>query len=148
MNESEVVSSGYKELFGESDFQIELLPQSGSDRKYFRIYEGKKSIIGVYNANFEENKAFIGFSRHFISKGFSVPAVLGYIPEKFVYFLQDLGDTNLFTWLLKHPDAGFDEDTEALYRKILDDLIKFQVQELKDLISIFVILTGASTGSR
>ncbi len=37
MNEIDIVSAGYKELFGESDIKIAALPQSGSDRKYFRI---------------------------------------------------------------------------------------------------------------
>ncbi len=82
MSEIEEVSKGYKELYGNSDFEIVALPQSGSDRKYFRIRSGKKSVIGAYNSNFEENEAFIGFTKHFISKGLPVPEIYGYIPEK------------------------------------------------------------------
>ena len=127
MSEIEVVSDGYRELFGNAEIKIVPLPQSGSDRKYFRIFIGTKSIIGAFNANFEENEAFIGFTKHFISKGLPVPEIYGYLPEKFVYFLQDLGDNNLYTWLHKKPDIShFDSETKDLYRKILDKLILFQ----------------------
>ena len=134
MSDIEIVSAGYKELFRDSDIQIVALPQSGSDRKYFRITTGNKSVIGAYNANFEENEAFIGFTNHFISKGLPVPEIFGYLPEKYIYFLKDLGDINLYTWLQqKHEDAGFDQETEDLYRKILDKLIDFQIKGIDGL---------------
>jgi aminoglycoside/choline kinase family phosphotransferase len=134
MSEIDIVSGGYKELFGNSDIRIISLPGSGSDRKYFRIFDGNKTIIGAHNANFEENEAFIGFTFHFISKGLPVPEIFGYIPGKFVYYLQDLGDLNLYTFLKeKHSGAGFDPESESLYRKILDKLINFQINGIKGL---------------
>jgi aminoglycoside/choline kinase family phosphotransferase len=129
MGEIEAVSEGYKELFGNSGITISALPQSGSDRKYFRIIDGKKSVIGAHNPNYEENEAFIGFTRHFITQGLPVPEIYGYLPEKFIYFLQDLGDDNLYTWLHKKPDINVSERaTINLYKKILDKLIIFQTQ--------------------
>jgi aminoglycoside/choline kinase family phosphotransferase len=134
MDEISIISDGYKELFGDSDIIITSLPKSGSDRKYFRITSGKNSVIGAYNLNFEENEAFIGFTNHFISKGLPVPDIFGYLPEKFIYFLQDLGDINLFTFLKQnHADAGFDTEAELLYRKILDNLIHFQIKGIDGL---------------
>jgi aminoglycoside/choline kinase family phosphotransferase len=134
MNEIEIVSDGYKELFGNSDIHIVALPRSGSDRKYFRITDGEKSVIGAHNPNLEENEAFIGFTHHFISKSLPVPEIFGYIPDKFVYFLQDLGDVNLFTWLQKKSEgSGFDNEAENLYRKILDKLILFQINGMEGL---------------
>jgi aminoglycoside/choline kinase family phosphotransferase len=128
MSEIEIVSDGYKKLFGGSDNRIVALPQSGSDRKYFRITDAGKSVIGAYNPNPEENEAFIGFTKHFISKELPVPEIFGYIPEEFVYYLKDLGDINLFTWLVqKHTITGFDAGAEEMYRKILDKLISFQI---------------------
>jgi aminoglycoside/choline kinase family phosphotransferase len=128
MGEIDIVSAGYTELFGDSGFNITALPQSGSDRKYFRISSGPKSVIGAYNYNREENEAFIGFTHHFISKGLPVPEIFGYLPEKYVYYLKDLGDTNLFTWLQKkHETTGFDYEAEKLYQKVLDTLIHFQI---------------------
>ncbi len=134
MSELDIVSGGYKELFGNSDIRTVALPQSGSDRKYFRITTGERSVIGAYNANLEENEAFIGFTRHFRSIALPVPEIFGYIPEKYVYYLQDLGDDNLFTWLQKKTSAGgFDEEVSSLYQKILDKLILFQINGIKGL---------------
>ena len=134
MSEIDIVSDGYKELFGDSEIKIAALPQSGSDRKYFRINAGDISMIGAYNPNLEENEAFIGFTKHFISKGLPVPEIFGYLPDKFIYFLQDLGDINLFTWLQqKQTGAGFDIEAENLYRKILDNLIHFQIKGIDGL---------------
>lgn len=123
------LSDGYKELFGKAATGIIPLPRSGSDRRYFRISGSGKSIIGAYNANREENEAFVGFTHHFRSKFLPVPEIYGFYPERFIYFLQDLGDDNLYTWLHKRPAiAPFDQMTMSLYRKILDKLIQFQTQ--------------------
>ncbi|MCE5347386.1 MAG: phosphotransferase [Bacteroidales bacterium] len=134
MREIEIVSNGYKELFGNSDITIVALPQSGSDRRYFRITDGDKSIIGAHNADFEENEAFIGFTKHFISKGLPVPEIFGYLPEKSVYYLQDLGDMNLYAWLMQiENDTGFNTEAEIFYRKVLDNLINFQIKGIDGL---------------
>lgn len=129
MTEIDIVSAGYKELFGDLDIKIAALPKSGSDRMYFRIFDGDKTVIGAYNANLEENEAFIGFTNHFIKQGLPVPEIFGYIPDQFIYFLKDLGDNNLYTWLHNKKDISFfDEETKRLYRKILDKLILFQIK--------------------
>jgi aminoglycoside/choline kinase family phosphotransferase len=134
MTEITIVSDGYKELFGNSEIKITPLPQSGSDRKYFRIITESRSVIGAYNPNAEENEAFIGFTEHFISKGLHVPEVYGSLPEKYVYFLQDLGDLNLFTYLQqKETVSGFDDESENIYRKVLDKLIDFQIKGIDGL---------------
>jgi aminoglycoside/choline kinase family phosphotransferase len=129
-----IISSGYKELFGSTDPVVIPLPRSGSDRRYYRINDGKRSIIGAFNANPEENEAFIGFTNHFRTKSLPVPEIFGYIPEKSVYYLQDLGDDNLYTWLHKKPVISpFDADTKILYKKILDKLILFQTKGIEGL---------------
>lgn len=134
MREIEIVSTGFKKLFGESEINIKALPQSGSDRKYFRVTTGNKSIIGAYNTNYEENEAFIGFTKHFISKGLPVPEIFAYLPEMSVYFLKDLGDINLFSWLQrKHASGGFDAEAENLYMNILENLIHFQIEGMEGL---------------
>jgi aminoglycoside/choline kinase family phosphotransferase len=134
MSEIDIVSDGYKVLFGDSDIKITALPKSGSDRKYFRITSGINNVIGAYNPNIEENQAFIGFTKHFISKGLPVPEIFGYLPDKFIYFLQDLGDNNLFSWLQqKQNNGGFDRQAEDMYRIILDRLISFQINGIDGL---------------
>ena len=134
MDEIKIVSEGYKELFGGSEILINPLPLSGSDRRYFRITDRCNSIIGAYNANPEENEAFVGFTEHFRTKSLPVPEILGYLPGKFIYFMQDLGNDNLYTWLHKKPEiTPFDNATLKLYQKILDKLILFQTKGIEGL---------------
>jgi aminoglycoside/choline kinase family phosphotransferase len=134
MNITDLISKGYIELFGPAELVVHPLPQSGSDRKYFRIHSKNKSVIGAYNPNPEENDAFIGFTKHFLSKGLPVPEVYGSLPEKSVYYLQDLGDLNLFTFLQqKESVSGFDGEAEEIYRKVLKRLIDFQIKGIDGL---------------
>lgn len=134
MKEIEIISDGYRDFSGNSGFEITALPRSGSDRKYFRIADGEKTVIGAHNANHEENEAFVGFTHHFVSKGLPVPEIFCYMPERFIYFLSDLGDTNLYTWLHARDDmSAFRDDTKQLYRKILDKLILFQIKGIEGL---------------
>jgi aminoglycoside/choline kinase family phosphotransferase len=134
MDVSKIISEGYEELFGKRSFEVIPLPKSGSDRKYFRIHDGQKSVIGAYNANPEENEAFVGFSVHFISKGLPVPEIFGFLPDKNVYYLRDLGDTNLFTWLQnRNETGGFDDTAEKIYSRVLEQLIRFQTDGIKGL---------------
>jgi aminoglycoside/choline kinase family phosphotransferase len=134
MNEISLISDGYKTIFGSSEVNIVSLPASGSDRKYYRITDKSRTIIGVYNQNPDENQAFVGFTKHFISKKLPVPEIFGYLPEKHVYFLQDLGNTNLFTWLLQKPAGSvFDRETISVYKRVLEILLLFQTEGIKDL---------------
>ena len=91
-------------------------------------------MIGAYNPNMEENQAFVGFTKHFISKELPVPEIYGYLPEKNIYFLQDLGDINLFTWLHQKPAGyAFDDETISVYKNILDILVLFQTKGIAGL---------------
>jgi aminoglycoside/choline kinase family phosphotransferase len=108
---------------------ITRLPQSGSDRVYFRLLYSDNHVIGAYNPSREENNAFVGFSNHFRLKGLSVPEIYVYYPEDKVYFLEDLGDTNLFTWLAQRSDdERFNRQTEALFLTVAADLVRLQTE--------------------
>jgi len=129
MDELNVISAGYRECYGQSETKIIPLPRSGSDRRYFRIFAGHKTVIGALNENREENDAFVGFTAHFLKNHLPVPEVYFYLPEKHIYFLKDLGDINLYTWLYSRSDiSGFNDETKTLYKKILDTLIRFQTE--------------------
>jgi aminoglycoside/choline kinase family phosphotransferase len=137
MNDSQIISlisSGHSDIFGKRDIEVVPLPRSGSDRRYYRIRNNHGSIIAAFNNNFEENEAFIGFSHHFKSKSLPVPEILGYLPEKSVYYLQDLGDDNLYTWLHKRPVISpLDGEASGLYKKILETLVVFQTRGIEGL---------------
>jgi len=134
MDDLKIISDTYKECYGHSGIDVTPLPRSGSDRRYFRISGIGKTLIGALNENHEENDAFVGFTEHFMKKNLPVPEVYFYLPDKYVYFLQDLGDINLYTWLHNRPDiSGFKPETKSLYRKILDTLILFQINGIEGL---------------
>lgn len=134
MSDKEKLIHRFRE-FSESDpIDIISLPRSGSERRYFRFIGRDRNIIGVTNPNRDENDAFIGFSRHFSLKKLPVPEVYAYYPDENIYLIQDLGDTNLFTWLeRKRQTNGFDEEALEFYKETLDRLIDFQIEGIKGL---------------
>jgi aminoglycoside/choline kinase family phosphotransferase len=129
-----LITKCYYKFFGNEDIEIASLPRSGSDRQYFRISSGKRNVIGTYNPVREENDAFVGFTKHFREAGMKVPEIFGYMINENVYFQQDLGDINLYTWL-KRKQGGeiFDHETKLFYDKVLDALLLFQTKGIKDL---------------
>ncbi len=134
MREKEIIENKYRELTGGNASELVLLPGSGSDRKYYRITGPGHSMIGAYNTNREENDAFTGFTRHFRSLSLPVPEIYEYFPGDHCYFMQDLGDTSLYTWLerKKHTN-GFDEEALDFYRQSLGILVLFQTEAIKGL---------------
>lgn len=88
----------YIRHFGADWESAELLPGSGSNRKYFRIKGvAHDSVIGVIGTDRDENRAFVSISRHFRSKVLRAPEVLAETPD--VYIQEDLGDISLFDGL-------------------------------------------------
>jgi aminoglycoside/choline kinase family phosphotransferase len=134
MDKINSIKNAYREIFGNDTIDIVQLPQSGSDRKYFRVTSPGRSVICTLNPVPDENDAFVGFSKHFLLKHLPVPEIYGYLREKNIYFQSDLGDINLFTWLRNKPaDKRFGKDTRELYHKILDNLVLFQTKGIEGL---------------
>ena len=132
--QQELIRQLFKQWSGESSLEISSLPPSGSDRKYFRIQYSKGSVIGAYNPIEEENTAFLSLTKHFRSLGLPVPEILAEDTSNYVYLLEDLGDTTLFS-LLPHQreQVCFGKEVMEYYRKILDILPLFQIKAAKDL---------------
>ena len=121
-----------------SETPIEILPiaASGSARKYFRIVTDKRTLIGTYSENTEENEAFLTFSKHFHELGLNVPEVFAVNGEKTCYLQSDFGDDNLFAHVQKALIAGgpstgsgtaYSENVIELYKKALSHLVKLHV---------------------
>ncbi len=104
--------------------RIELLPQSGSDRRYFRIYSGNNTIIGTYNLNIRENETFIYFSRHFHAQQLPVPEILAVHEEGTAYLQTDLGQESLLNRLEQH---GYTDYVKGLFAESLTQLARLQV---------------------
>jgi hypothetical protein len=67
---------------------IDKLPQSGSNRIYFRIHIAGGSYIATYNDNVRENRTFFYYSRHFRAAGSPVPQVLAVNEEETIYISE------------------------------------------------------------
>lgn len=85
----------YKAQFGSKPTEIDEIPGSGSNRRYFRLH-GSPTVIGVIGTCVEENEAFIYLADHFGDKGLPVPEVLACSDDKLAYLQTDLGDEILF----------------------------------------------------
>jgi aminoglycoside/choline kinase family phosphotransferase len=104
---------------------IDKLPQTGSERQYYRLQTSAGNFIATYGANIKENESFFYFSKHFAQKKFNTPAVLFISKNKEVYIQQDVGNTALLDVLERE---GFTESVKNLYRKSLTALAILQVQ--------------------
>src|SRR5215210_3267445 len=101
----DAVSQVYMNWSGKEPAQVDVLPQSGSDRRYFRLYdEDGKTIIATYGINIPENEAFIYFAEHFHEKGLNVPLIFAVSEDHFIYLQEDFGNISLLSIL---EDKGF-----------------------------------------
>jgi aminoglycoside/choline kinase family phosphotransferase len=115
----------YKQWKGVEATSIDVLPQSGSERRYFRLHEKNGSVIGTYGANIKENETFIYFSRNFKEKDLAVPEILA-ISNDFQFYLQeDFGDISLLNRL---EAEGFCAEVYELFKKSLDALALLHVK--------------------
>ena len=108
--------------FGKSYDELTKLPQSGSDRAYFRIHHKKQTYIATYGLNIKENKTFVNFSRHFKTKGLPVPEIYVVNRDYTAYIQQDLGNESLLNKLEEH---GHNEYVYGLFCKSLEGLRDF-----------------------
>ena len=123
----------------ETPNDIVPIAASGSARKYYRIITDKRTLIGTYSENTEENEAFLTFSKHFHDLGLNVPEVFAVNKEKTCYLQSDFGDDNLFAHVQRSlianggPSTGsgtltsFSENVIELYKQALRHLVKLQV---------------------
>lgn len=104
--------------------RIEKLPQSGSDRIYFRIYSAGATFIATYNLNKRETQTFIYFSRHFSNAGLPVPEILAVNESDTIYIQQDLGTESL---LNKLEQNGHGDYVYGLFQQSLAELARVQI---------------------
>jgi aminoglycoside/choline kinase family phosphotransferase len=119
----------FLKTFGFYPDKIEELPVSGSARKYYRLSHATKDIIGVYNKDQKENHTFVEFTRHFHKKGLPVPEIYAFDNERSIYLEEDLGDTTLYDKIVSvRSENGFTAELIALYKKVIDKLLQFQLK--------------------
>ena len=90
----------YIDYAGVPPASIEELPQSGSQRKYFRFHapEGidPQTVIGVIGSSLEENDTFIYLTEHFNRRKLPVPRILSVSDDHMRYLQTDRGTVSLY----------------------------------------------------
>ena len=124
------INNLFLEWSGNHPSDITALPPSGSYRQYFRIsFNGDKTVIGAYNEDLKENKAFILFTNHFVSKGLPVPQILAESSDGKAYLLDDLGDISLLSFLEDRcHNVNITTEIRDMYRTVIDNLLLFQIE--------------------
>ena len=121
----DVVAQLYKEWAGKEPLQVDVLPQSGSDRRYLRLHgEGGETVIATCGAHVQENETFIYFARQFLEKNLPVPEVFAVNEDKTVYLQQDFGDVSLLNMLEK---KGYVPEVYNLFKESLTQLARLQI---------------------
>jgi len=109
----------------EESFSLDVLPQSASERRYFRLHGKNGSVIGTHGANIKENETFIYFSRHFLKRHLNVPEIFAVSEDKAYYLQEDLGDISLLNRL---EAEGFSNNVYGLFQKSLVALAQLQMK--------------------
>jgi aminoglycoside/choline kinase family phosphotransferase len=106
----------------------------GSGRRILRLSGGNQKAIGILYGVYEENLAFIAFSRHFRRHGLTVPEIYAEDLENGAYLEEDLGDTTLFEFLTRNRlGETIAQSVVDAYLKVVTELPRFQVEAGRDL---------------
>ncbi|MEO6916065.1 MAG: RNase adapter RapZ [Chitinophagaceae bacterium] len=103
---------------------ITKLPQSGSDRIYYRITAGSETYIATSNHNQQETITFVEFSRHFKTRSLPVPLIYAVNSENTIYIQEDFGDNSLLNVL---ESQGYVQPVYDLFRDSLKNLARMQI---------------------
>ena len=121
----DAVTALYTRYKGVAPTSLDVLPQSGSERRYFRLRGPQDSVIGTYGNNLKENEAFFYFSDHFKKKGLAVPEIFAISEDRQFYLQEDFGDASLLHHL---ENKGFTEEVYQLFAKTTAALAELQVK--------------------
>lgn len=100
----------YADWSGYVPDSCELMPLSGSARKYYRLSGDGGVAVGCIGTNLAENRAFITIAARFRERGLHAPQVYGVSSDGMAYLQEDLGDGQLFSLLGPSvDDASFSE---------------------------------------
>lgn len=135
-NEEKILSECFQDVTGAAPSSITLLRPHASERRIYRLISGTTSLVGIINANRQENDAFVYFAGHFANQGLPVPAIHIYKPDEHAYLEQDLGDETLFDFLAHERNSHgveFPSSVESLYQRSLEYLVEFQIKGAENL---------------
>ena len=121
----EAITSLYTQWKGQAPTSVDVLPQSGSERRYFRLHGPDGSVIGTYGNNIRENETFFYFSKNFKDKGLAVANIFAISEDRLFYIQEDFGDDSLIYHL---ESKGYTPEVYELFKKTTSALAELQVK--------------------
>jgi N-acetylmuramate 1-kinase len=107
--------------FSEGEIEIAPIEKGGSDRRFYRVScaPGESLILVKYNLERTENRHYVRIAEFLTEHGIAVPKVYFHDPKEGLIWIEDLGESDLFSlredsWLVRG----------ALYRSALDEIAK------------------------
>ena len=98
-----------------------LIGAGGSDRKYYRMRRGNKSVVIMQcESNDPDFKRQIEYTKFFLNYSVPVPELIEIDFDEKMAVFEDAGDTSLYNWL-KCPRE--ETEIEDIYREIINTLI-------------------------
>ena len=113
---------------GSAPDSVNILPASGSHRRYFRLIGRKKTAIGAYGIEPAENRAFFTIGKHLRKQGINVPKLYVLAADEQHYLMEDFGDVTLFNLLREHPAS----ENIPLLRETVKQLAFLQIRGKQD----------------
>lgn len=102
------------------DFEVTIVEKGGSDRKFYRIRAADRSMILVkYSGHKEENRHYVDIARFLAASGVQVPHIYLHDPAEGLIWMQDLGETDL--WSRRQDPWG---SRRPLYESALIEVFK------------------------
>lgn len=120
----------YESKFNAKPDRVEVLPASGSPRIYFRLFQDNDSLIGAFNNDIDENRAFFYLSKHFYEKKLNVPEVIAISSCEKYYLQTDLGAVSLFDIITKGNETS---NLDLLLENAVKQLAQIQVNGFEGL---------------
>ena len=124
----------YRQWCGEPAEGMTPVSADGSVRRYFRMTGRGPTVIGAFNPDRKENRAFLNLSAHFGRLGLPVPEIHASDLDRHIYLQQDLGDVTLYSLVsTQEREEGISDRLAGLYRQALETLARFQIVGGRDL---------------
>jgi len=101
----------------------ELIANSGSNRKYFRISIENITYILTENNNIDENKSYFYLADLFYKSNIKVPKLVSFNQEQTIYIQEDIGDESLLNF---KENKGYSDEVFEMYKRSVKQLTQLQ----------------------
>ena len=124
----------YYNRYGTEPKIVEPITGSGSARQYYRLKDDFRTVIGTIGTDAQENRAFIGLTKHFAKHRLPVPEILAVSTDQMAYLQSDIGEHSLYDAVKAGRESGqYSTEEEKLLTKAVEILPHFQILGAKEL---------------